>query len=100
MKRPAAALCLLVLCCHAHAFQAVRPDGARTLLGVRLGAEVASWLEEVEAKLGREVYAEFAELDAADAGGDFTFGVSYLTGAGVAVLRVDESFRRRGARQT
>ena len=73
---------------------------ARPLLGVMLGAEVASWLAEVENTLGREVYAEFAELDPEDAGGDFTLGTSYLTRAGVAVLRVDESIRARGPRQT
>jgi hypothetical protein len=76
------------------------PRGARTLLGVRLGAEVASWLEEVEGKLGQEVYAEFAELDEEGAAGDYTLGVSYLTRAGVGVVRVDESFRGRGAEQT
>jgi hypothetical protein len=70
------------------------------LLGIRLGAEVSSWLEEVERKLGKEVYAEFAELDPADAGGDFTLGTSYLTRAGVGVVRVDESFRGRGERLT
>jgi hypothetical protein len=70
------------------------------LLGVRLGAEVSSWLEEVERKLGREVYAEFAELDPEDAGGDYTLGTSYLTGAGVGVVRVDESFRSRGEKLT
>lgn len=70
------------------------------LLGVRLGAEVSAWLEEVEGKLGKEVYAEFAELDPADAGGDFTLGTSYLTSSGVGVLRVDESFRGRGERLT
>jgi hypothetical protein len=72
------------------------PRRASRLLGVRLGAEVSSWLDEVERKLGKEVYAEFAELDPADAGGDYTLGTSYLTGAGVGVVRVDESFRGRG----
>jgi hypothetical protein len=71
-----------------------------TLLGVRLGAEVSAWLDEVERKLGKEVYAEFAELDPEDAGGDYTLGTSYLTGAGVGVVRVDESFRARGGRLT
>jgi hypothetical protein len=70
------------------------------LLGVRLGPEVSSWLQEVERKLGKEVYAEFAELDPADAGGDYTLGTSYLTRAGVGVVRVDESFRGRGDRLT
>ena len=69
------------------------------MLGVRLGAEVSSWLEEVEKKLGKEIYAEFAELDPADAGGDYTLGTSYLTRAGVGVLRVDESVRAKGAKQ-
>jgi hypothetical protein len=73
---------------------------ARKLLGVMLSAEVSAWLDEVENRLGREVYAEFAELDEAGAEGDYTLGVSYLTGAGVGVLRVDESFRGRGAKQT
>lgn len=70
------------------------------MLGVRLGPEVTSWLEEVERKLGKKVYAEFAELDPADAGGDYTLGTSYLTGAGVGVVRVDESFRGRDERLT
>ena len=70
------------------------------LLGVRLSPEVSSWLEEVERRLGKEVYAEFAELDPADAAADYTLGASYLTRAGVAVLRVDESFRARGERET
>lgn len=100
MKRFAAVVCLLILCCHTPAAQVVVQESARTLLGVGLGAEVSAWLEEVEGKLGQEVYAEFAELDPEDAGGDYTLGTSYLTRAGVAVLRVDESFRARGARQT
>jgi hypothetical protein len=76
------------------------PRQARTLLGLRLSAEVFGWLEEVEEKLGREVYAEFAELDEAGADGDYTLGVSYLTGTGTGVVRVDESFRGRGAKAT
>jgi hypothetical protein len=76
------------------------PRQARTLLGLRLGEEVSGWLEEVEGKLGREVYAEFAELDEAGAADDYTLGVSYLTAAGVGVVRVDESFRARGAKAT
>lgn len=100
MKRLAAVICLLTLICHATAAQVVEQERGRALLGVRLGAEASAWLEEVEGKLGREVYAEFAELDPEDAGGDYTLGASYLTRAGVAVVRVDESFRARGARQT
>ena len=99
MKRLAAVLCLLILNCHTPAAQVVRPERARTLLGVRLGAEASLWLDEVEGRLGQKVYAEFAELDPEDAGGDYTLGTSYLTRAGVAVVRVDESFRARGARQ-
>ncbi len=76
------------------------PRQASRMLGVRLSPEVTSWLEEVERKLGKEVYAEFAELDPADAGGDYTLGTSYLTGAGVGVVRVDESFRGRSERLT
>jgi hypothetical protein len=76
------------------------PRQASRLLGIRLSAEVSSWLDEVEKKLGKEVYAEFAELDPADAGGDYTLGTSYLTRAGVGVVRVDESFRGRGERLT
>ncbi len=76
------------------------PQQASRMLGVRLSPEVKLWLEEVERKLGKEVYAEFAELDAADAGGDYTLGTSYLTGAGVGVVRVDESFRGRSERLT
>ncbi|MCA1619601.1 MAG: hypothetical protein LC795_09900 [Acidobacteria bacterium] len=78
--------------------EAPAPRHTRALLGVRLSAEVSGWLDEVEAKLGREVYAEFAELDEEGAGEDYTLGVSYLTGAGVGVVRVDESFRARGAK--
>jgi hypothetical protein len=99
MKRFAAVICLLILVSQTPA-RVVRQESARTLLGVRLGAEASGWLEEVEGKLGQEVYAEFAELDPENAGGDYTLGASYLTRAGVAVLRVDESLRARGARQT
>jgi hypothetical protein len=107
-KALGAAFCLLAAlsCCAPPALtrqrvvEAPAPRQARTLLGVRLSPEVSSWLEEVERRLGREVYAEFAELDEEGAGGDFTFGVSYLTAAGVGVLRVDESFRARGAAAT
>lgn len=80
--------------------EAPAPRQARTLLGLRLSAEVSGWLEEVEEKLGREVYAEFAELDEAGADGDYTLGVSYLTRTGVGVVRVDESFSGRGAKAT
>ncbi|HEX8187075.1 MAG TPA: hypothetical protein VF586_01910, partial [Pyrinomonadaceae bacterium] len=65
MKRLGAAFCLLLPLClsTASGLQRVVGDTPRRegrLLGVRLGAEVSSWLEEVERKLGREVYAEFA----------------------------------------
>lgn len=106
MKRFGAALCLSASLCLCPApgrglqrAVAERPRQAGTLLGVRLGPEVSSWLEEVERKLGREVYAEFAELDPEDAGGDYTLGTSYLTRVGVGVVRVDESIRARGDRQ-
>ncbi|HEX8688065.1 MAG TPA: hypothetical protein VF654_16255, partial [Pyrinomonadaceae bacterium] len=106
-KARGAALCFLACVClptpHAPGSQRVvvapAPRQTRVLLGVMLSPEVAGWLGEVEAKLGREVYAEFAELDEASAADDYTLGVSYLTRAGVAVVRVDESFRARGARQ-
>jgi hypothetical protein len=78
--------------------EAPAPRQTRTLLGVILSAEVSSWLDEVESKLGQEVYAEYAELDPEDAGGDYTLGTSYLTRAGVGVVRVDESIRAKGAR--
>jgi len=84
---------LLASLCLPHS--SAQQSRARTLLGVRLGAEVSSWLKDVEDRLGKEVYAEFAELDPADAGGDYTLGASYLTRAGVGVVRVDESFRGR-----
>ena len=80
--------------------EAPAPRQERKLLGVMLSAEVSGWLDEVERRLGREIYAEFAELDEAGAAADYTMGVSYLTGAGVGVVRVDESFRARGARST
>jgi hypothetical protein len=107
VKTLGAAFCLSVSLCLcpplAPGLQRVVPDTpqqASRLLGVRLSAEVSSWLDEVERKLGKEVYAEFAELDPADAGGDYTLGTSYLTRAGVGVLRVDESFRGRGEKLT
>jgi len=107
MKAFGAALCLPVLLCllapHSSGRQRVVGDAPRRegrLLGVRLGPEVSSWLEEVERKLGKEVYAEFAELDPAGAGGDYTLGVSYITGAGVGVVRVDESFEAKGEKLT
>jgi hypothetical protein len=102
-----AAFCsLALLClCAPHSFKGQRvvgdtPRREGRLLGVRLGAEVSSWLEEVERKLGKEVYAEFAELDPEDAGGDYTLGTSYLTREGQGVVRVDESFRGRGEKLT
>ncbi|HEV2864166.1 MAG TPA: hypothetical protein VGX48_24425 [Pyrinomonadaceae bacterium] len=96
MKLSRAALCVSALLCLAAAVEA----RGRTLLGVQLGEEVSGWLDEVEGKLGRPVYAEFAELDEAGADGDYALGASYITGAGVGVVRVDESFRGRGERQT
>jgi hypothetical protein len=72
----------------------------RTLLGITLGREVSSWLDEVEHRLGEDVYAEFAELDPEDAAGDYTLGASYITRKGVAVLRVDESFRSKDEKAT
>ena len=102
-----AALCLLASLCpcapHSSGAQRVVADTPRRegrLLGVRLGAEVSAWLEEVERRLGQEVYAEFAELDPEGAGGDYTLGTSYLTRAGVGVVRVDESFESKGERLT
>lgn len=107
MKTFGAAFCLsasLCLCPPSNlSYQRVVTDTPRqtwTLLGVRLGAEVSSWLSEVEKRLGQEVYAEFAELDPEDAGGDYTLGTSYLTRAGVGVVRVDESFRAKGEKLT
>ena len=98
MKLSRTALCVSALLCFAAAAEA-RARG-RTLLGVQLGEEVSGWLEEVEGELGRPVYAEFAELDEAGADGDYALGASYITRAGVGVVRVDESFRGRGERQT
>jgi hypothetical protein len=102
-----AAFCSLALIClcvpHSLSLQRVvsdTPKQPNRMLGVRLSAEVSSWLDEVERKLGKEVYAEFAELDPADADGDYTLGTSYLTRAGVGVIRVDESFRGRGEKLT
>lgn len=107
MKALGAAFCLSVSLClcplPAAGGQCVvgdTPRQASRLLGIRLSLEVSAWLEEVERKLGKEVYAEFAELDPADAGGDYTLGTSYLTRAGVGVVRVDESFRGRGEKLT
>jgi len=107
MKAFGAAFCSLALLClgppPAAGTQRVvgdTPRRAGRLLGVGLGAEVSAWLEEVERRLGQEVYAEFAELDPEDAGGDYTLGTSYLTRAGVGVVRVDESFRGRGEKLT
>lgn len=96
LGRLAAALCLLALCCHT----SEAAGQARRLLGVSLGAEVSAWLEEVETRLGQEVYAEYMELDPAGADDDYTFGQSYITRAGAAVVLVDESFRARAERET
>ena len=90
-----AAFCLLALLGPAHA---AAPE-APVLLGVPLNAEVASLVGEIRERLGKEVNAEFAELDAEQDGGDYTLGVSYLTEAGVPVIRVDESFRARGEKE-
>jgi hypothetical protein len=105
VKALGAALCLSISLCLSPAFGFQRvvgdaPPQPGRLLGIRLGAEVSSWLEEVERKLGKEVYAEFAELDPEGAGGDYTLGTSYLTRTGVGVVRVDESFRPKGERLT
>jgi hypothetical protein len=92
------ALCLLMFFCSLYA--ATQKAQTRTLLGVALGKEVSGWLNEVENRLGEDVYAEFAELDPEEAGGDYTLGVSYITKKSVAVLRVDESFRGKDEKQT
>lgn len=76
------------------------PPQEDRLLGVRLSAEVSSWRAEVERRLGKEVYVEFAELDPPDVDGDYTLGTSYLTSTGVGVIRVDESFRAKSERLT
>jgi hypothetical protein len=86
-----AAFCLLALSCASHA---AAPE-TRALLGVTLDGRVASLIGEIRDKLGKDVDVAFAELDEEGAGGDYTLGVSYLTGAGVPVVRVDESFRNR-----
>jgi hypothetical protein len=84
-----AALCLLLLLCPPRA--AADGPPVRALLGVKLGREVSSWLNEIENRLGQDVYAEFARLDPEGAADTYTFGVSYITGNGVAVVRVAES---------
>ncbi|MBC7931394.1 MAG: hypothetical protein H7Z38_12600 [Rubrivivax sp.] len=98
MKIFGAAFCLLLFFCFSYA--ATQKPQTRTLLGVALGKEVTDWLNEVENKLGEDIFAEFAELDPEDAGGDYTLGLSYITEKRVAVLRVDESFREKGERAT
>ena len=77
----------------------LRTDGGqslareRVLLGLKLRPEVAAWLEEVERKLGREVYAEFAQLGPEDGGEGFVGGENYLTERGAAVIRINFSFQ-------
>ena len=55
-------MALLCLCApHSSGGQSVVGDAPRQesrLLGVGLSAEVSSWLEEVERKLGKEIYAD------------------------------------------
>jgi hypothetical protein len=97
LKTIGAALCLLIFFCTSNT--ASDKPQTRALLGVTLSREVSSWLDEIENKLGQDIYAEYAELDASDAAGDYTLGVSYLTGKGVAVVRVDESLRARDEKQ-
>jgi hypothetical protein len=69
------------------------PARERVLLGLRLRPEVAAWLEEVERKMGREVYAEFAQLgpDGGDEG--FVGGENYVTERGAAVVRINFDFQ-------
>lgn len=98
IKTFGAAFCLLMFFCPP--CPAADKSQARTLLGVTLGNEAASWLNEIEDKLGADVYAEFAELDPPDVGDDYTLGASYLTKKGVAVVRVDESLRVKGEKKT
>lgn len=98
LKTFGAAFCLLMFFCFSYA--ATQKPRTRTLLGVALGKEVTDWLNEVENKLGEDIFAEFAELDPEDAGGDYTLGLSYITEKRVAVLRVDESFRGKGEKPT
>jgi hypothetical protein len=93
-----AAFCLLLSLCPS--YTAADGPQSRALLGVTLGREASSWLGEVEDKLGEDVYAEFAELDPEGAGGDYTLGASYITETGVAVIRVDESIRAKGEKET
>lgn len=69
------------------------------MLGVRLRPEVAAWLEEVERKTGREVYAEFAQLGPEDESEGFVGGENYVTERGTAVLRINVTFQSPSLRR-
>lgn len=91
LKKLGAALCLLLLLCAPGAW--AQGPRTRSLLGVALGREAASWLDEIEGRVGRPVRAEFAELDPEGAAEDYTLGLSYFTDEGTPLVLVDESFR-------
>lgn len=76
--------------------QASKPSRERVLLGVRLRPEMAAWLEEVEGKLGKEVYAEFAPLGPEEGEDGFVGGENYVTERGTAVLRLNQLFQSAG----
>lgn len=69
------------------------PSRGRVMLGVRLRPEMAAWVEEIEAKLGKEIYAEFAPLGPEDASEGFVGGENYVTERGTAVLRINLLFQ-------
>lgn len=69
------------------------------MLGVRLRPELAAWLAEVESRLGREVYAEFAPLGPEDGGEGFVGGENYVTERGAAVLRLNLVFQGEANRR-
>lgn len=85
---------LVALACGAQAgAQTRRAVGDRVVLGVTLRPEAAAWLEEVERKTGREVYAEFAPLGPEDESEGFVGGENYVTERGAPVLRINLTFQ-------
>lgn len=97
--RAALLVCALTLCGSAAAQSrpaaqsSSKTAGGRVLLGVSLRPEMAAWLDEVEKKLGREVYAEFAPLGPEDGDEGFVGGENYVTERGAAVLRMNLLFQ-------
>lgn len=61
----------------------------RSLLGIKLRAEMRAWLDDIERVSGKEIYAERAPLGDDDGGDGFVGGENYIAERGTAILRVN-----------